>query len=238
METETASTVETSAEEMNTLERMAGVFTSPGRVFASVAEKPNWVIPTLVVVAVSLVVFMLAGDIFLAEGLERQERIMLEQGRDPAEVEQALEMTEKFGRIFGYGAAVLTPFATVVVVAGVFLFIGNVIMGGKARYIQLLGVTAYSFLIVVLYRLVVLPIMLARETTKVTFSLAAFLPEDASRTFLYQLLTSVDVFYLWWAVVYAIGLGAVYKMRTQKMAGVVIGVYAVFAVVSAFVGSR
>ena len=73
METETASTVETSAEEMNTLERMAGVFTSPGRVFASVAEKPNWVIPTLVVVAVSLVVFMLAGDIFLAEGLERQE---------------------------------------------------------------------------------------------------------------------------------------------------------------------
>jgi len=68
---------------------------------------------------------------------------------------------------------------------------------------------------------------------QVSFSLAALMSDEARKTFLYQLLSKVDIFWIWWLAVYSIGLAVIYKMKTQKMATTVGTVYLIYAVVAA-----
>jgi fatty acid desaturase len=57
--------------------------------------------------------------------------------------------------------------------------------------------------------------------------------DEARKTFLYQLLSKVDIFWIWWLAVYSIGLAVIYKMKTQKMAMAVAAVYLIYAVAAA-----
>ncbi|MFQ5636595.1 MAG: YIP1 family protein [bacterium] len=218
-----------SASEMSAFSRIINVFTSPGKTFASIDLKPGWLLPLLVMVVANLVFMKLAGDVTIQERLNMQEEAMLEQGLDSEQIEQTREMGEKFGMIFGYIFSVIGPFIAVAVVAAVFMFVGNVVLGGKTTFPKLMSVTAHSFLILSLYNLILTPLILAKETALVTFSLASLMPDESATTFLYQLLSRVDVFSFWCIATLSIGLGVIYKMKTQKMATAVVVVYALYA---------
>src|SRR5436190_2022952 len=64
----------------------------------------------------------------------------------------------------------------------------------------------------------------------------AWMFEETS--FLGRLLGMVDLFIIWWLVVLAIGLGVLFRRRTQPIAVSLMAVYAVIAVVVAIVRSR
>ena len=61
------------------------------------------------------------------------------------------------------------------------------------------------------------------------------LPE---KSFVGRLLGMVDMFLIWWLLVLAIGLGVLYRRRTQPIAMSLLAVYAVIAIVVAVVRSR
>lgn len=226
-----------SAEAMSAFQRMIAVFTSPGKAFASIDLKPTLLAPLLVTIAVNLVFVFLAGDIATHQRLELQRAAMEERGADAEQIDQAMEMGEKMAKIFGPVFSAVWPLLVMVVVSAVFLFVGNVVLGGKTTFKKIMSVTAYSRLIQALYALLILPIVLTKKTMLVTFSLASFMPDEKATTFLYQLLSTVDVFYIWWIAVFSIGLAVIYKMKTQKMATAVISVYAIYAIVAAAIGS-
>jgi len=219
--------------ELSVFQKIIGVFTSPARTFASITAKPSWLVPVLIMSAVNLTFIFSARDVILNETLIQQEEAMLEKGMDEEQIDQALGATEKFMKYLSPVSAVVFPFIVLLIVAGVYLFVGNVILGGSAKYKQVLSVTAYSWLILSLYGLVILPIVLAKETMLVTFSAAIVMPVEDKTTFLYQLLSKVDIFYAWWIAVYSIGLATLYKMKTQKVAIAVVTVYVLYALVSA-----
>jgi hypothetical protein len=61
------------------------------------------------------------------------------------------------------------------------------------------------------------------------------LPENS---FVGRLLGMIDIFLIWYIVVLAIGLGVLYRRRTQPIAISLLAVYAVIAIVVALVKSR
>ena len=116
------------------------------------------------------------------------------------------------------------------------MFVGNVILGGKTSFKKVLSVTAWSWLIFSLAGLVMLPLVLSQETMQISFSLATFMSEESKNTFLYLFLQKIEVFTIWWIAVYSIGLGVIYKTKTQKMATAVGVVYFIYAVVASALG--
>ena len=122
------------------------------------------------------------------------------------------------------------------IVSGVFLFVGNFILDGKTSFKKVLSVTAWSWLIFSLAGLVMLPLVLSQETMQISFSLATFMSEESKNTFLYLFLKKVEIFTIWLIAIYSIGLGVIYKAKTQKMAIAVGVVYLIYAVVGSALG--
>lgn len=68
--------------------------------------------------------------------------------------------------------------------------------------------------------------------------LGILLPMFEPRSFVGRLAGMIDLFWIWWAVVLAIGLAALYKRRTGPIAAIFLSIYAVIAVVAAAVLSQ
>lgn len=220
-------------ESLNVFETIIGVFTSPAKTFASIDANPNWIIPLVIIAAINLGFMFVAGEVILNETLQQQEKTMMERGVDQEQIDQTLEATQKFMsgpfmKVWG----VVIPMIILVIIAAVMMFVGNVILGGSATFKKVFAVTAWSWLILSVYGLILLPLIVAKGTMLVNFSLATFMSDESRNTFLYQLLAKIDLFYIWWIAVYSIGLAVIYKMKTQRVAIAVVAVYAIYAVVA------
>jgi hypothetical protein len=234
MNTETPVEKPLTGDEPNLLQKVIGVFISPAQTFAKIAANPTWIAPLVIISIVNLVFIYVAGDVILNETLQQQEMKLVERGADQEQIDQTVEATEKFMsgpfmKVWG----VVVPMIILAIIAAVMMFVGNVILGGSATFKKVFAVTGWSWLILSLYGLIILPLVLTKETMQVNFSLATFISDESRNTFLYQLLAKMDLFYIWWIAVYSIGLAAIYKMKTQKVAAAVAAVYAVYAVAAA-----
>lgn len=232
MDSNTTPEVRTDVQELNAFQKVVGVIVSPGKTFASIALNPNWIVPVLIFMLMSLVFSFAASDIIKKEALKQQVEKMEEQGMDQEQIDQAVATTEKFMKYGTYFSSVVFPLILILIIAGVFLFVGNVALGGSATYKKVLAVTAYSSLVMVVGSIITLPIVLVKDSIQVSFSLATLFFAETGKSFVYHFLAKIEVFTIWWMAVYAIGLAAIYKMKTQKMATAVVTVYIIYAVVA------
>lgn len=223
-------------EEFSIVQKIVGIFTAPAKTFASIDLSPSWIIPLTLILAVNLVFVYFANDIILEETLVQQEEAMMERGMDAEQIDAALTQVESWTPISVWVLSIIGPPIILAIVSGVFLFVGNVILGGKTSFKKVLSVTAWSWLIFSLAGLVMLPLVLSQETMQISFSLATFMSEESKNTFLYLFLQKIEVFTIWWIAVYSIGLGVIYKTKTQKMATAVGVVYFIYAVVASALG--
>jgi len=223
-------------EELSIVQKIVGIFTAPAKAFASIDLSPSWIIPLTLILAVNLVFVYFANDIILEETLVQQEEAMMERGMDAEQIDAALTQVESWTPISVWVLSIIGPPIILAIVSGVFLFVGNVILGGKTSFKKVLSVTAWSWLIFSLAGLVMLPLVLSQETMQISFSLATFMSEESKNTFLYLFLQKIEVFTIWWIAVYSIGLGVIYKTKTQKMATAVGVVYFIYAVVASALG--
>jgi hypothetical protein len=66
-------------------------------------------------------------------------------------------------------------------------------------------------------------------------NLAVVLPMVSDQSFLGRLLGMIDLFWIWWLIVLSIGLAVLYVRRTQSIAYILFGIYALGAVLIATV---
>jgi hypothetical protein len=104
------------------------------------------------------------------------------------------------------------------VVSAMLFFIGNIIMGGEAKYAQMLGVLLYSDFIAVPQMLVVGLLATAKGTMNLALSLAAFFPADKAETFIYRFFNGFDIFSVWFIFVLIIGMASIYNFKSTKVA--------------------
>ena len=102
------------------------------------------------------------------------------------------------------------------IAAGLALFIGNVVMAGRASYKQLLSVMLFGEIIYGLGAIIMTPLMLAKGSMNVSISLAALLQKAQVQDPLYVALSKFGAFYIWEFIVIGIGLSIIYGFSRNK----------------------
>jgi len=226
------SNIQTENQKIGTFGKIYNIFFSPRITFESVDEKPDWLVPMTIVVIVALIFGLVAMPVIMPEKMAEQRLKLEERGMSPQEIDRAMEMGEKFGKRIAPVGAIVGTVIYLTVVAGIFLFIGNIILGGKTSFKKMLSVVCYSSLIGSLGSLILLPLVLSKQTMDVHFSLAAVMSSEASKTILYQFLKKIDLFAIWQIFVAGIGVSAIYKFTTQKSVLMVASLYVVYILIS------
>lgn len=213
---------------MANLSNVGLIFTAPAKVARSVAERPEWKVPLLVLILLS-VVFTYALHPYQAE----YQREMLEKySRDTGrEIDIDAVTRPSAGKtIAGLVGAVVVTLVFTLAAAAILNGIA-MLVGGTAGFVKMFSFFAYAMIIVAAGNLVRIPLIMAKKSMDVRLSLAAFAPNVRLESPAGLLLGSTDIFSLWCLVASVIGFSALTGLGTKKSAAIVVALYVVLVLV-------
>lgn len=208
---------------MSILNNILNVFIAPSKVFNSVKDY-QWkkaLIPMLILAVVGLITFAFIKDV--ANDYQYDKAVTMIENMDRLSDEQKAEQIQKVddrlsgAQTTGWIFSALGSPITVFFMALIALLVGNTLMGGSAKYGQLLNITAWSFMISILELIVKIPLMLSKWTLEVYTGLGV-LGIGESGSFINSLLAGIDIFAIWRVILIAIGMGIIYNKKTQPYA--------------------
>jgi hypothetical protein len=212
--------------------RLIGVLVSPGKTFRSIAERPTWLVPFLVLMALSLGVGMLLMSRVDPGEMVRYQFEKFGDRIPPEQVEKAVEDAENMTPARKLlQTAIGLPVAALLyaALAAVFLVIFKV-LGSQMTFKQSLSTYLYGLVPVgVVSTLINLPLMLARESIDpeeamgggVLVASPAILASEETSAVIRSLLGSLNFFTLWTLVLLAIGYRIVARVSIAVSAGAV-----------------
>ena len=221
--------------------RFIGAITSPKDTFARVALAPRWF--GMLAVTTVIIAFFTALPLLTEAGRQAalDQQVAQMQSFGMTVNDQMYEQMEKTTGRMPYVAAasvlVVSPIMAVIV-AGILFAIFNAAMGGEASFKQVMAIVVHAGAISALSTAFSGIVNYFRGSMGSVANLGALLPMLPEKSFAGGLLGMVDVFLIWYIVVLAIGLGVLYRRRTQPIAIALLSVYAVIAIVIALVKSR
>jgi hypothetical protein len=219
--------------------RFIGIITSPKETFRSVVAHPRW-LGMLVLVCVGMAA-LVGGYMFTKVGQQAWLDAATTSGlRGPVTDQQyaAMEKIAPYAGYFGIGQMLLVTPIIFLITSGILFAVFNAALGGTGTFKQVFSVVVHSSAVSLLGQMYTMPMNYARGTLSSASNLAVLLPMIDETSFLGRLLGMVDLFILWWLLVLAIGLGVLYRRRTQPIAWSLLAVYAVIALVVAVIRSR
>jgi Yip1 domain len=216
---------------MGLLSRFVGVITSPKATFEAVVAHPRWfgmlaLVTIVVAVCVSLPLTTEAGRQAALDNNIRQMENFGVQVNDQMYANMAKGMRYAVYQTF-FSVLCVGPIVTVII-AGILYGVFAVLMGGQATFKQLFAVYVHSTAISAAGQLFTGPLNYFRGSMSSATNLGVLLPMIDDHSFIGRLLGMIDLFLVWWLVLLAIGLGVLYKRRTQPIA---IGLFAVYVVI-------
>jgi len=215
-------------ERQNIALRIFGVFTSPGRMFASLGAKPPWGIVLLLGMVVSGACAWTYAPQAAKEQLAQAEK----QGRQLTDQERDF-MEGTVGKVMIATSTTLGIGLIAFVTAGIYFLVFQVLGGGAGSYRQVLSVVSHAYLIRLLAQPVSTAMILWKDSVWSQPTLRALFPGVESGTFLANFLMWTNVFELWILAVIAVGLGVVYRRSAGSCAVFVFAVYFVIAAIFA-----
>jgi Yip1 domain len=222
------------------LSRAIGIFVSPRGTFEKLLPAPR--------VLGAILTGLCIG---LAQGLPR----LTEKGLQAA-LDTQVQQTERFsGRAVTdeqyatmrrmapyqtYGTIVLTPVlggVFVVIFAGIYFVIFNVVLGGTATFKQVVAVVSHSGFITALGYIAGAAVQYVQGTASPfgPFNLGALLPMLEENTFVARLLGFINIFSIWATIVTAMGFSVLYRRKTSSIAVGLFALTLIFASVGATV---
>jgi len=210
-----------SQKELNAIQKILGVFFSPTKTFKSIARKPGWIVPVVIIVLVTIIISIVANPILLPLRKDRMLERMEQRGatrEQMADMSDSIDSSAKFGFILGTIKLIIK----LLLLTSVVWFVGKVILGKGATFKKVLSVYSYSYLPWVFGVVLVVILMVIQKSPDIHFSLATFLPGDQSDKFIYNLLQSVGVFSIWHFVVLAIGFSVIHQISFKKNMGSIV----------------
>ena len=200
------------------LQRIIGVFFSPGETFADVARKPDWIAP----LALMTVVAIIGVEIFLNKiGLAPIVNWAIENSnREPKPTPEQLAPVIRFQTIAAHVGGVVGEAIVLLVVAALGLLIVNAILGGKISFKTAFAIACYANIVTVVRAVIGIVMTLAggpdhlisNPTNPTPLSLGFFFdPVDTSKR-LMSLGSSLDIVTFWFMALLGIG----YSQATGK----------------------
>lgn len=223
------------ANDMNFFARWANIYFSPKKTFEAVRQRPFWLLPMglLILLAIGFHFWTARPSLSDAKDALKKNKWIMEKMSDEDRQKMLGDVEKGFQPvrlILSHSIRLLIYYFAV---SAIFLFIGNILMGGEARYPQLIGVFVYADFISVPEMLVEGFLGNAKGTMQSALSLAAFFPADKTGTFAYNFINSFDIFSIWFITVLIIGMATVYNFKTSKVAMVILPVWLLWKVVMA-----
>ena len=202
------------------ISRFIGVITSPKATFQRVVAHPRslGMLALTTVLVAFCAALPLTTDAGRQAGLDQQVKTLESFGMQVND--QMYDGMAKSMRTAPYttGISILIVAPVIAcIIAGILFAIFTAAMGGQATFKQVLAVVAHAGVISTLSQLFTCPL---------------------KTSFLGRLFGMIDLFWIWYFVVLAIGLGVLYKRRTQGIAMTLFAIYGVIILVLAAVMSR
>ncbi len=212
--------------------RLVGVFVSPVRTFGAIARSPTFLLPLLLWTALSFLVGQLVVSRMdlrktIRDGAEQRGQTMTD-----AQVEQAVEQSQKISWIFEIFPAVI-PALLSVIVAGVY-WMACQAFGWELKFRQSYGVTIHAFLPSIVLSVGLLAMLWNRDSIDPQ-TVGDLLPTNPGvlvtakgAKLLHSLLSSLDLMSFWTMGLLVLGLSAATKAPRGRMAGLVFGLWGVY----------
>ena len=233
-------------DQLSVSDAITGVITAPGETFETIANTPRknyWIIPVLISIVLGLIsTFMFMQDAELVDKLmDKQKNKMREkfeesikQGKMTKEdADKAIEsMNPKgtFFKIIGFGGAAVGPFIILLLLSVVYL-IALKIMKAQFEFTNILNVVGLALLIATVGNLISMVVSIIKGDLS-TLGLSLFISESSAGEKMYSLISKIDIFYIWFYVVIAIGLSKIARIKMLKSVIVVFFVWIVYLTVS------
>jgi hypothetical protein len=223
---------------MNVFARFIGVITSPKATFQNVVTHPRS-LGMLVLICVLSAASL--GWFFSTQvGRDAWINAMIERGGTQIN-DQQIAAFERMGAFMGYlmvaQAVIVTPIL-LLLIAGLLYAVFNAAMGGTATFKQIFAVVVHAWVILAASQLFTLPLAYAKGELTGSTNLGVLLPMIDNTSFLGAFIGAIDVFWIWAVVVLAIGLGVLYRRRTQPIATTLFVIYGIAALAIAYFTSK
>jgi len=223
---------------MNELERITAVYSSPSAAFKDIARRPVWWAPVALLAIISTIFALAYGS---RVGYDRAIRQAIEtspqaQNMTPEQMERAISTGARVAQYSQYGGAIVSILIAVVIVASVFKFLFDVIMGADIGFNRMMAIVAYAQLPMVIataLSLLVLNLKAPEDfnvASPLAFNVGAFLSSDVP-AWVRSLGTSIDLFSFWQIGLLAIGVSsASRKVAFGKALATVIFPWALYVI--------
>jgi hypothetical protein len=209
----------------NPFQRMVGVFLSPVETLRGIADRPDIVVPLIVVVLISFVsVALLVPHIDFAADIQAR---LAAQGNVPnAQAERGMNFALAIVKASFYVAPLFIPLGWAVYSAIVLLLFR--LFGAEGTFPQAYSIKVYSSLPLIIRG--ILGAIIGMSRTKIPLSGFAslvrsnlsFLSDMKTNPVLFTLLSALDVFMIWSLILLVIGYAYVFKVSRSRSAAVVV----------------
>ena len=237
----TATTAASSVPQKGLLARFFGMITSPKETYESVVAHPKWF--GMFALTTIIIAFCIAAPMTTEAGqqaaLDNQISQMRGFGMEVNDAQYARMQSQiKYAPYTTAAGIIIGSPIIAVILVGILFAVFNAALAGEGTFKQLFSVWVHSGVISTLAQIFTMPINLIRGAVGSSTNLGVMLPMIEEGSFLGKLLGMIDLFIIWWVIVLAIGLGVLYRRRTQPIAIALFGVYAVIAIGAAAIMSR
>jgi hypothetical protein len=220
--------------------RILGIFFSPKATFEDIVRKPNWLLPTALIVLFSLAAVIALNSHFswrdyISQQIEKSPRASQLSAEQKA---QQVEVSAKYSPVFAYIFGLAIPILGLLVIALVLWGAFNVMAGAGADFQTSLAVVSHAVIpasvigtILFVTVLFLKPVGMFDLDNPVATNVAALLPEDSSK-WLVALGKNIDLLELWKLVLLSIGFAAVNpkKLKGGRAFNIVLGVFLIYLV--------
>lgn len=223
--------------ELSLASRLVGVITSPKATYQSIVAHPKWLgmlLVTIVVTSVLVGGFMLTKvgqDAWLDAAIARSGSQLSDQQI------AGMERIAPFVGYFSIGGILVFVPVLYLMTSGILFAVFNAALGGNASFKQVFAVVTHAGAVGLLGQFFTVPLNYMRGVMTSGTNLAVAMPFVPEESFLGRLLGTIDLFLIWQLIVLAIGLGVLYRKRTQPIAITLFVLYGLIALIIATVRS-
>ncbi len=230
---------------------MAGVFSEPGNTFESVkssAKKNYWLIPLLILIAVSIISsFLVTHDEELVSEIKTQQKTAVKKRLDESvkegkitreQADQQIEQTEK---MFGGGMFVI--FGMIGSVFGVLIIFflkalvywgGLKIFKGTAGYGDIMNVLGLTSLITAIQLVVDTVLAIVMGKLLMNIGPVLFFSEEAVGKSMFTFIANFDLINIWYTVIVGIGLARVSNLKSSVTIPFVFVLWLIWVLLTSF----
>lgn len=216
----------------NSFQRIIGVLFSPDATFASIARRPDWVVPLVLIVILSLANGILVSS-HIDFGAPAREAMAQNKNMTQEQMDRAEKMAVGMGKVAKFIAPVISVIVLLIIAGALLLAIR--LLGGEGDFKQAFSVTCYAWVPNVIQSVLLTIIILAKGATAINPQIIptlvrsnpAFLVDMKTQPMAFALLSSLDLFTIWVVVLLVIGFAYVGRVSKAKAAAAVVSLWAI-----------